>query len=84
MEPNFDSEEMFRGNGDEFRRSFNLDGMINLSGQGKRLAVLRVSDDDTDKTLGRMQARFTDAVRIIKTFEDLSKMNALYHWSKTL
>ena len=68
MEPNFDSEEMFRGNGDEFRRSFNLDGMINLSGQGKRLAVLRVSDDDTDKTLGRMQARFTDAVRIIQTF----------------
>jgi hypothetical protein len=30
-------------------------------GPGKRLAVLRVSDDDTDKTLGRMQARFTDA-----------------------
>ena len=68
MEPNFDSEEMFRGNGDEFRRSFNLDGMINLSGQGKRLAVLRVTDDDTHKTLGRMQARFTDAVRIIQTF----------------
>ena len=68
MEPNFDSEQTFRGNRDNFRRSFKLDGMINLSGQGKRLAVLRVSDDDTDKTLGRMQARFTDAVRIILTF----------------
>ena len=68
MEPNFDSEETFRGNGHDFRRSFNLDGMINLSGQGKRLAVLKVTDDDTDKTLGRMQARFTDAVRIIQTF----------------
>lgn len=65
MEPDFDSEQTFRGNRDDFRRSFNLDGMINLSGQGKRLAVLKVTDGDTEKTLGRMQARFTDAVRIL-------------------
>ena len=65
MEPDFDSEQTFRGNRDGFRRSFNLDGMINRSGQGKRLAVLKVTDGDTEKTLGRMQARFTDAVRIL-------------------
>ena len=45
-----------------FQRSLNLEGMINLSRTGKRLAVLRLSDADTERMVGRIQARFTDKV----------------------
>merc|ERR1711981_1477804 len=53
-------EEVFRANQDNFRRSFNLDGMINLTNRGKRLAVLRLTDAETDRMVGRVQARFAD------------------------
>ena len=46
-----------------FQRSLNLEGMINLSRTGKRLAVLRLSDADTERMIGRIQARFSDKVR---------------------
>ena len=45
-----------------FQRSLNIDGMINLSRTGKRLAVLRLSDADTERMIGRIEARFTDKV----------------------
>ena len=62
LEPNFGREEVFRANKDNFRRSFNLDGMINLTNRGKRLAVLRLTDAETDRMIGRVQARFADQV----------------------
>ena len=63
LEPMLDTEEMFRGNRDNFKRSFNLDGMINLTGEGKRLAVVKLTDAETDRVIGRVQARFADEVR---------------------
>ena len=45
-----------------FQRSLNLEGMINLSRTGKRLAVVRLSDADTERMIGRIQARFSDKV----------------------
>ena len=47
---------------DNFRKSFNLEGVINLSHTGKRLAVLRLLDADTESMIGRIQARFSDKV----------------------
>ena len=44
---------------DNFRKSFNLEGVINLSHTGKRLAVLRLLDADTESMIGRIQARFS-------------------------
>ena len=63
MEPSFGAEETYRGFDDDFKRSFNLEGMINLSKEGKRLAVMRLSDADTDRNFGRIQARFSDKVK---------------------
>ena len=39
-----------------------LDGMINLTGKGARLAVLKASDAHTKKSIGRIQARRVDEV----------------------
>ena len=63
MEPSFGAEETYRGMNDDFKRSFKLEGMINLSGKGKRLAVMKLSDSDTERNFGRMQARFLDKVK---------------------
>ena len=37
--------------------------MINLTNRGKRLAVMRLTDAETDRMVGRMQARFSDQVK---------------------
>ena len=47
---------------DNFKKTFNLEGMINLSHTGKRLAVLRLLDADSERMIGRIQARFSDKV----------------------
>ena len=62
LEPTFDSEEMFRANKDDFKRSFSLEGMINLTGKGKRLAVVKLADTETDRPIGRVQALFSNKV----------------------
>jgi len=43
-----------------FKKSIILDGMINLTGKGPRLAVVKATDATTDKSLGRIQARSPD------------------------
>lgn len=45
-----------------FSKSIVLDGMINLTGQGDRIAVLKATDVETNKTFGRIQARKADDV----------------------
>ena len=62
LEPTFDTDEMFRANRDDFKRSFILDGMINLAGEGKQLAAVKLADAETDRVIGRVQARFSDKV----------------------
>jgi len=37
--------------------------MINLTNRGKRLAVMRLTDADSDRMVGRIQAKFSDQVR---------------------
>lgn len=45
-----------------FKKSILLEGMINLTGKGARLGVLKVTDGDTSKSIGRIQARRADEV----------------------
>jgi len=42
------------------KKSLVIDGMINLTGEGSRLAVMKVTDADTGKAIGRIQARRED------------------------
>jgi len=42
------------------KKSLVIDGMINLTGKGSRLAVMKVTDAENDKALGRIQARRED------------------------
>ena len=44
------------------KKSLVIDGMINLTGKGSRLAVMKVTDAENDKALGRIQARREDEV----------------------
>ena len=46
-----------------FKKSIVLDGMINLTEQGDRIAVVKATDADTNNTFGRIQARKVDDVR---------------------
>ena len=64
---------------DNFRKSFNLEGVINLSHTGKRLAVLRLLDADTESMIGRIQARFSDKVwpKACQYFSNYFTVNAL-------
>merc|ERR1719510_1606088 len=43
-------------NEDGLKKSIVLSGMINLSNEGERLAVLKATDAETDKPFGRMEA----------------------------
>ena len=45
-----------------FKKSILLDGMINLTGKGARLGVIKVSDAGTGNSIGRIQARRSDSV----------------------
>ena len=63
LEPSFDAEETYRGNADSFKRRLTLDGMINLTGEGSRLAVIKVEDAESNRPIGRVQARLKDEVR---------------------
>ena len=47
------------------KKSLVIDGMINLTGEGSRLAVMKVTDADTGKAIGRMQARREDEVSLL-------------------
>ena len=44
------------------KKSILLDGMINLTGKGARLGVMKVSDAGTGNSIGRIQARRSDGV----------------------
>ena len=46
------------------KKSMLIDGMINLSGKGGRLGVVKLTDKDTKKSIGRIQAKRTDAVSL--------------------
>ena len=45
-----------------FKKSILLEGMINLTGKGARLAVIKATDATTGNSLGRIQARRSDEV----------------------
>ena len=45
-----------------FRKSILIDGMINLTGKGARLGVIKFTDAETDKSIARIQARRADEV----------------------
>jgi len=42
------------------KKSLLIDCMINLTGKGSRLAVMKVTDAESDKTIGRIQAKRED------------------------
>ena len=44
------------------KKSILLEGMINLTGKGVRLGVVKATDADTGKSIGRIQARRADEV----------------------
>ena len=61
--PSSGTEGMVRRNvPHKSRRGFNVDGMINLSNKGKRLAVMKLTDGESGNIFGRLQARFSDRV----------------------
>ena len=45
-----------------FRKNILIDGMINLTGKGARLGVIKFTDAETDKSIARIQARRADEV----------------------
>jgi hypothetical protein len=48
-----------------FKKSILMDGMINLTGKGGRLGVVKLTDAETSKSIGRMQVRRPDDVSVI-------------------
>ena len=46
------------------KKSVLIDGMINLTGQGARLAVVKLTDAENKKSIGRMQVRRPDDVSV--------------------
>ena len=50
-----------------FKKSILIDGMINLTGKGSRLAVVKLTDAESNKSIGRMQVRRPDDVSTIYT-----------------
>ena len=50
-------------NEDGLKKSIVLSGMINLTNEGSRLAVLKATDAETDKPFGRIEALRPDEVR---------------------
>ena len=63
-------EKRFKGRTGEdktlhFSKNLTVYGIINWTGDGKRLAVLKVTDAITNQALGRIQARRADAVSSI-------------------
>ena len=52
-------------NEDGLKKSVVLSGMINLSNEGERLAVLKATDAENDKPFGRIEALRPDKVRRI-------------------
>ena len=47
---------------DGLKKSIVLSGMINLTNEGSRLAVLKATDAETDKPFGRIEALTPDEV----------------------
>ena len=47
---------------EKWKKSFLLEGMINLSKTGARLGVVKLTDATTNKSVGRIQARRSDSV----------------------
>ena len=45
-----------------WKKSILLDGMINLTGKGARLGVVKATDAATGNSIGRIQARREDSV----------------------
>ena len=45
-----------------WKKSILFDGMINLTGKGARLGVMKVTDADTGNSIGRVQAKRADSV----------------------
>ena len=70
FEKDFKFDEVVRQNVSNYARnqlgllkkSILLDGMINLTGKGARLAVIKATDATTGNSLGRIQARRADEV----------------------
>ena len=48
------------------KKSLLIDCMINLTGKGSRLAVMKVTDAENEKTIGRLQVRKEDEVSTSK------------------
>ena len=44
------------------KKSLLIDCMINMSGKGSRLAVMKVTDAENEKNIGRLQVRKEDEV----------------------
>ena len=44
------------------KKSILLEGMINPTGKGARLGVIKATDGNTGKSMGRIQARRKDGV----------------------
>jgi len=61
-----------------FKKSIVIEGMINLTGKGARLGVLKFTDADTDNSIGRIQARRADEENLrLEIFADGQEYGAL-------
>ena len=60
-----ENKTVMEENNRSWKKSILLEGMVNPTGKGARLGVLKLTDADTSKSIGRIQARRKDAVRFI-------------------
>ena len=60
-----ENKTVMEENNRSWKKSILLEGMVNPTGKGARLGVLKLTDADTSKSIGRIQARRKDAVSFI-------------------
>jgi hypothetical protein len=64
-----------------FRKNILIDGMINLTGKGARLGVIKFTDAETDKSIARIQARRADEENLrLEIFADGREKGALNYF----
>jgi len=63
-----------------WKKSILFDGMINLSGKGARLGVMKVTDAITGNSIGRVQARRADSENLLLEFFQEGRQTAAINY----
>lgn len=68
-----------------WKKSILFDGMINLTGKGPRLGVMKVTDANTGNSIGRVQAKRADADNLrLEFFKTGSEFAAINYYEGSL